>query len=121
MTAPDTRLCDVHYKDQYARLRSSRTFPSKAWITANGDKFDVGQLRGDPHRWSLRPPARVVYQQIVDRDVQCGSESVQVGVHAKFLQDQWRVQHKSWALSRITWWIIARTARTPWSQSSSCG
>ena len=48
-----------------------------------GDKFGVGQFGGDPDGWSFRPPVRVDDQEIVDGDVQCGGERVQVGVHAR--------------------------------------
>jgi hypothetical protein len=52
-----------------------------------GEQFGVGQLGGDPDR---RPPwaqARVVLQGLVDLDVQCDHEGVQVGVHAASMVD----------------------------------
>jgi hypothetical protein len=46
-----------------------------------GDQLGVGQLGWDADRWSPWPQPRVVLQALVDGDVQCGGEGVQVGVH----------------------------------------
>jgi hypothetical protein len=46
-----------------------------------GEQLGVGQLRDDPNRWPPRAQLRRCLQGIVDLDVQCGHEGVQVGVH----------------------------------------
>jgi hypothetical protein len=46
-----------------------------------GEQFGVGQLRGGPDRRPPRAQLGGVPQGVVDLDVQCGGEGVQVGVH----------------------------------------
>ena len=46
-----------------------------------GDQFGVVETRGDPDLRTPRPVLRIVDQEIIGGDVQCGNEGVQVGVH----------------------------------------
>jgi hypothetical protein len=46
-----------------------------------GEQFGVGQLGGDPDRRPPRTQLGGVLQGIIDGDVQCDHEGVQVGVH----------------------------------------
>jgi hypothetical protein len=46
-----------------------------------GEQLGVGQLGGDPDRWPPRAQLGGVLQGVVDLDVQCDHEGVQVGVH----------------------------------------
>jgi hypothetical protein len=46
-----------------------------------GDQFGVIEARGDPDVRTPRPMLRIVGQEIIGGDVQCGSEGVQVSVH----------------------------------------
>jgi len=48
-----------------------------------GQHFGVGELRCDADSWSFGPPFGMSGQQVVDRDIQCGYERVQIGVHAR--------------------------------------
>jgi hypothetical protein len=45
------------------------------------DQFGVFEARRDPDLRTPRPMLRIVDQEIIGGDVQCGSEGVQVGVH----------------------------------------
>jgi hypothetical protein len=46
-----------------------------------GEQLGIGQLGGDPHSRPPRAQLRRCLQGIVDGDLQCGHEGVQVGVH----------------------------------------
>jgi hypothetical protein len=46
-----------------------------------GEQLGVGQLGSDPDRRPPRAQLGGVLQGIIDGDVQCGREGVQVGVH----------------------------------------
>jgi hypothetical protein len=46
-----------------------------------GEQLGVGQLGGDPDGRPPRTQLGGVLQGVVDGDVQCGGEGVQVGVH----------------------------------------
>ena len=48
-----------------------------------GDQFGIAELRGDADSGAFRLPLRMILEQVVDRDVQCSCESVQVSVHAR--------------------------------------
>jgi hypothetical protein len=74
------------------RVRSATAATTRtAWATTarvvqryqerQSDQFGIAELGRDPHRWPPGGQVRGCLQQVVDGDVQCGGEGVQVGVH----------------------------------------
>jgi len=75
-----------------------------------GEQFGVGQLGRDPHGWPPGAQLRGVPQGVVDGDVQCGGEGVQVGVHRASRLD---VGFATPIMDTLL------TSAIPWNQSSS--
>jgi hypothetical protein len=76
-----------------------RTEAEQSLQHRQADQLGVGQLGRDPDR---RPPGgqgRGALQQLVDRDVQCGGEGVQVGVHRASKGSTLGLQRRSWTPS----------------------
>src|SRR5674476_1709873 len=54
------------------------------WLRFAGEHLRhlcVGDQRGDTHLGAPRNPMRVVLEQVIGTDIQCGCKGVQVGVH----------------------------------------
>ena len=71
----------------------------------NGDQLGVGELGRNADAWPPWCQFGCLLQQVVDGDVQCGGEGVQVGVHRASRLDV-GFQRRSWAPSchlRIPW------------------
>ena len=85
-----------------------------------GDDLGIRDPRGDPYRWPHGHHLGMGPQQVIDRDVQCGGEGLQIGVHQSCLH---------WLGNRVLSAPILRGPHpyhpaptphhTPWNQSSS--
>lgn len=56
--------------------------PEQGLYHRQGDQLRVGQLGGDAYPGPRGRPVGVVDQQVIDSRVECGSEGVQIRVHA---------------------------------------
>src|SRR6266536_1667712 len=72
--------------------------PQQGLHDRQGDQLGVGELGLYPHAWPPWGQVGCLLQQVVDGDVQCGGEGVQVGVHRASRLDV-GFQRRSWAPS----------------------
>src|SRR6266536_2745425 len=72
--------------------------PQQGLHDRQGDQLGVGELGLYPHAWPPWGQVGCLLQQVVDGDVQCGGEGVQVGVHRASRLDV-GFQRGSWAPS----------------------
>src|SRR5207245_9714927 len=64
------------------------------------DQLGIGDPRGHPDRWPPPVELRGRLHLVVDPDVQCGREGVQIDVHVASMVSL-RRQRRSWAPSRL--------------------
>lgn len=58
------------------------------------DEFGIGQLGDDPDLGPLRADLGVGHQVVVDRDIECDREVVQVSVHGSYSGIRMCVEHR---------------------------
>jgi hypothetical protein len=71
---------------------------------SEGQQLGVTKLRADPHLRAPRAQLRAVRQRVIDTDIECSREGVQVGVHETSTRVERIKQRRSWTPSpRFAW------------------